>query len=194
MKCFFFLIFFSLYITFCLKMLVLCSRFQYSMLVTGKKTSNSKLKNKYQMHPKERKKDWKEEREKEKTHDLIFFCFGILDLLSSQSRKEFISHCMSVQHVLTYSCSFLMTANSDQSLWPGVTLSHCEELSLPNWANNQRVIHFKNWNVWMFALVRTAFLLAGLGYPICSSWLQLFFHLEDKSFMKFSCCLLRCMG
>lgn len=45
----------------------------------------------------------------------------------------------------------------------------------------------------MFAWVRTGFFLAVLGYPICSSWLQLFFHLEDKSFKKFSCCLLNCM-
>lgn len=162
MKCFFFLIFFSLYITFCLKVLVLCSRFQYSTLVTGKKTSNSKLKNKYQMHPKERKKEWKKEREKEKT-PWLFFLLLWHNLLSSQSRKEFISHCMSVQHVLTNSCSFLMTANSDHHLWPGVKLSHYEELSLPNRANNCRVIHFKNGNVWMFALVRTAFLVAVLG-------------------------------
>lgn len=122
MKCFFFLIFFSPYIIFCLKMLVLCSRFQYSRLVTGNETSNLKLKNKYQMHPKERKKDWKEEREKEKNPmTFSFFCFGIL-LIFSQSRKEFISHSISVQCVLTHLCSFLMTANSDQYLWPGVTL------------------------------------------------------------------------
>lgn len=106
MKCFFFLIFFSLYIIFSLKMLILCSRFQYNRLVTGNKTSNSELKNKYRMHPKERKKERKEEREKEKkTHAFFLLLWHIVNLLFSQGRKEFTSHSTSVQCVLTYLCS-----------------------------------------------------------------------------------------
>lgn len=106
MKCFFFLIFFSLYIIFSLKMLILRSRFQYNRLVTGNKTSNSELKNKYQMHPKERKKERKEEREKEKKpHAFFLLLWHIVNLLFSQGRKEFTSHSTSVQCVLTYLCS-----------------------------------------------------------------------------------------
>lgn len=77
MKCFFFLIFFSLYIIFCLKMLVLRSRFQYSTLVIGNKTSNSKLKNKYQMHPKERKKERLKIRKREGKNPMTFFSFAL---------------------------------------------------------------------------------------------------------------------
>lgn len=139
MKCFFFLIFFSLYIIFCLKMLILCSRFQYSRLVTGNKTSNSKLKNKYQMHPK-KEREKRREREGKKPMTFFLLLWHTVNLLPSQGRKEFISHSISVQCVLTYLCCFLMTANSDQYLWPGVILSHYEELSLPNWTNNRRII------------------------------------------------------
>lgn len=135
MKCFFFLIFFSLYFIFCLKKFILCSRSRYSKLVKG----NNQMPQSWQINikcipKKERKREKKKVRKKENA-DFFFFFFAFAYCYSVNSAKQERIH--EPKHFRT-GCPYVSLLFP---VWPGAMLSHREELSLPNGANNRRIIN-----------------------------------------------------
>lgn len=112
-----------------------------------KKCKTSKLKNKYQTHPKERERKTGKEigrRTEDRKDFFFFFFFGILlSPLIFQIGKEFMYTAFLYSVSLKINASVI--ADSEQYLRPGIILSPYEELSLLSRTNCLRLIaEFEN--------------------------------------------------